>query len=457
MAERPLIDMGEREFSLYALSLPRGPDLSPYDAIVGWRTQECEAAGVVMVNADTGDYGALVLRRQVDHRWTMVLETRGLASFETAVAIAKTTITQHVPPEPLAPGERRRPLLLKPGRSPSGKNFRILTETWSHYPAMMTVGEAYLAMPKPDANFVTDFQTANFNARLFELYLLAAFREQGVEVSQDVVSPDFHLQRAGFEAWVEAVAANDGANQGFTQPVHAPNYRERMVGAPAVRFAKTLRRKLQRDYHLFPHVQDKPFALALADYHAPGSMLWSREALPTYLYGDYAHVGMVDGRRAALSMPVRRLDGPAPIPAGIFRDPEFAHLSAVLFSNSATFGKFNRMGLLAGWRPPGLRMKRRGILFDRSDGALDPMDFNYDILDLAYEALWPTGERWSQELEVFHNPLAARPIDFELLPDATHWFEKDGEIHCHTVWANSVLASTTDLVWADVAEPVGSR
>ena len=29
------------------------------------------------------------------------------------------------------------------------------------------------------SSFVSDFQTANFAARLWELYLLAAFREQG--------------------------------------------------------------------------------------------------------------------------------------------------------------------------------------------------------------------------------------------------------------------------------------
>jgi hypothetical protein len=34
------------------------------------------------------------------------------------------------------------------------------------------------------------------------------------------------------------------------------------------------------------------------------------------------------------------------------------------------------------------------------------------------------------ELEVFHNPLAARPIPFDLIPGATHWFERDGEIKC---------------------------
>jgi hypothetical protein len=39
----------------------------------------------------------------------------------------------------------------------------------------------------------------------------------------------------------------------------------------------------------------------------------------------------------------------------------------------------------------------------------------------ALRTLWPEGEMWCQELEHYHNPLAANPIPFDLLPGATHW------------------------------------
>jgi|GEM_PF-3893518 len=42
---------------------------------------------------------------------------------------------------------------------------------------------------------------------------------------------------------------------------------------PAERFAKTLRGKLQRNYHELDHVKGQPFALALADFHVSGSMV----------------------------------------------------------------------------------------------------------------------------------------------------------------------------------------
>lgn len=324
----------------------------------------------------------------------------------------------------------------------------MLIKSISHLPALMAVGECYLALPRPDRNFIPDLQTNNFASRLFELYLLACFREQGLQVRQDHVSPDFQIEKDGMTCWVEAVTANSETPRagGIGDWVHAPTDRtERLTGAPAERFAKTLRGKLQREYHDLSHVQGHPFAIAIADFHSSGSMVWSREALPTYLYGVRADVEDDGTKRRAVGTAISNLSGKNAIPAGLFRDPDFAHLSAVLFSNAGTLAKFNRMGFLAGWRPPGLSMIRQGILFDRTPGALEPIDFELEVGSQEYDALWPWGEAWCQELEVFHNPLASRPIPFDLIPGATHWFERGGEVECSTIWANSVISSVTQL------------
>ena len=189
-------------------------------------------------------------------------------------------------------------------------------------------------------------------------------------------------------------------------------------------------------------------AFALADFHAPGSMVWSREALPTYLYGIFAQAETRPEGRVAVGTPVERLIDKNEIPAGLFRDPAMSRLSAIIFSNAATIAKFNRMGFLAGLRPPRLTMRRRGIFFDRTPGAVDPIDFDLNILSDEYAALWPEGEMWSLELEVFHNPLAASPLNPDLLPLATHWLERDGELVWQSVWEHSVLASITDVAFA---------
>lgn len=209
-----------------------------------------------------------------------------------------------------------------------------------------------------------------------------------------------------------------------------------------------------------------PFAIALADFHAPGSMTWSREALPAYLYGQHAVVEERGGVRVAAGRSNAVLLGPDSIPAGLFRDPANAGLAAVLFSNAATIAKFNRMGFLAGARPEGVSITRTGLLFDRTPGALEPIDFSLDIASPEYAALWPeTGETWSLELEVYHNPLARHPLPFELLSECTHWFERGGEIICAAFHEKTVLASTSHVrcgssskrIGDDPADPAGDQ
>lgn len=440
--------ISQRQFELYALSLERGPNFSPAQIFRSYLAEHGNASGCILLDPERESFTSLTLRRRVDHRWVKTDESGPYTTPEAA--LDRLSISMHGcdPLEPLPPSTRRRPLLLKAGPRRKSREFEILTSTISHLPALMAIGECYLALPNSDANFVTDFQTSNFASRLFELYLLACFREQGLNVRQDHVSPDFRIEKNGVECWVEAVTANSETPRasGIGDWVNAPADRnERLAGSPAERFAKTLRGKLQRNYHDLEHVKGRSFALALADFHESGSMIWSREALPTYLYGLRADIEGEGDQRRAVGTPIAKLTGKHGIPAGLFRDPDFAHLSGVIFSNAATIAKFNRMGFLAGLRPPGLKMIRRGILLDRTPGVLKPIPFELSVDSPEYHALWPWGEAWCQELEVFHNPLATHPIPFDLIPGATHWFERDEDVECCTVWANSVLASITYL------------
>jgi hypothetical protein len=118
---------------------------------------------------------------------------------------------------------------------------------------------------------------------MWELHLLAAFREQGLLVSQPYPSPDFRIEnRKACVGWVEAVTANPPVPYEHvnTKPQSAPEgLRELMLGPAAARFAKTIGSKLQKRYTELAHVSSYPFAIALADFHAPGSMVWSRNAL----------------------------------------------------------------------------------------------------------------------------------------------------------------------------------
>lgn len=445
--EQVLTPLSRRAFDLYAMSLPHRPNYGDEEFVSVWRSDRTSEVGATF-RTPAGAYSIVALRRRVDHRFVTTAQGGTFSTHEEALTYLKAALKLGTPPEPLPSGERRRPGILDLGGRTPCASFRLLAGTLTHWAAVQTVAELYLAMPRPDLNFAADMQTANFDSRLWELYLFACFREQGILVSQDVPSPDFKLTSGSLEAFVEAVTANpvEPRSEGFPKLQHAPQDRaDRMAGDAAARFARTLRSKLDRAYHDLPKVRGLPFALALADFHGGSTMVWSREALPTYLYGKMAVVKEGEHGKNAVGEPLETLRGHSQIKAGLFHDREVKGLSAVVFSNAATIAKFNRMGLLAGLAVPGIKMRRKGILFDRTPGALEPIDFDLDIEDPEYTALWSGGEAWCQELEVFHNPSAEHPFPFDLLPGATHWFEQGDDIICRAYWEHTVLASMTTV------------
>jgi hypothetical protein len=110
----------------------------------------------------------------------------------------------------------------------------------------------------------------------------------------------------------------------------------------------------------------------------------------------------------------------------------------------------NRVAISGGGAPKGLRYMQIGTFFDRSLGPLDGIPFCLDVTSAEYRALWPHGyEPWSAELEVFHNPFARHPAAFALVPEATHWFDQDGEIRCSAVYEHSILWSWTTILNED--------
>ena len=78
------------------------------------------------------------------------------------------------------------------GREPS-EVFKLLARP-SHVPAAWALNYLYLALPKPDRNWVSDCQTGNFHTRIWEAQLLASFREQGLLVTQPC---EFRISTSG--------------------------------------------------------------------------------------------------------------------------------------------------------------------------------------------------------------------------------------------------------------------
>lgn len=443
----------ESLFRVYALSLPRGHGFGSRLPKSAWTTQDGIACGVLRVDDTDGNLGILVMRRRVDDVWAVTAVEWSFPNKGAAEMRIAELLHEGDPPELLAAGTPRRPALHDLQQRSASEVFKLLG-SHTHHPAAWMLNQLYLALPNPDANWAADCQTSNFHTRLWEAQLLGCFREQGLLVTQPFESPDFRIEnRRGGVAWVEAVTANPTvAYNHVNSPQSAPPETREAVffGPAAVRFAKTLGSKLQRHYDALTHVTGQPFMIAIADFQAPGSMTWSREGLIGYLYGLGAEVIEVDGKRQARPTSAARLQGPSAFPAGLFANDEHSELSAVVFSNACSLAKFNRVAVTTLGAPKGLRYMRIGKFFDRTPGALDGLPFCLDVSSEEYKRLWPNGdESWSAELEVFHNPFARYPVPFDLLPEATHWFDQKGELVCSTIYEHSILWSRTMILNAE--------
>ena len=438
-----------RTFDIFALSRSRGLAFGDRQPIAAYSSDVGFALGILTRCGHTRFFGVELLRRRIDYVWVVFKPDIQLLSYASAMKILEFQTACGLPLLKVPHGQQVRPELAKLGAKGASPVFQLL-QTKSHRPAAWALNQIYLAFPRPDKNWKSDCQTGNFHTRLWEAYFLACFREQGCTVKQEIPSPDFLVERPGGAcAWIEAATVNEvpydhvfrAPNQ---MPDEPPDGVERQIGAAAVRFAKSIRSKIQKGYPEMAHVTGKPFAIAVADFHAHGSMTWTREALMAYLYGISVTVEDSGGEPVGVIQTITELLGAEKIPAGLFRNPENTNISAIVFSNAATIAKFNRMGFLAGIRPSGLRMIRFGAIFDRRSGALEPIPFELDIASDEYEALWTgVGETWSLELEVFHNPMATHRFPYDLLPECTQWFDHDGEIGCVARHEHSILSSRT--------------
>ncbi len=443
-------------FDIIALGLPYGLGFGHSPPVECWESDDHLACGMVLRD-DDGTFSAQVMRRRVDDVWMVTIRRDGLVDRASAFALLGPAMREGAPREPIPPGVPRRPALGDLAGITPSNIFKLLAQR-THHVAAWLLNQVYLAMPNPDPNWARDCQTQNFHTRLWEALLVACFREQGLSVSQDVESPDFHIAtRRGEEAWVEAVTANsvephDHYNATPSPP--PPDLSANLLGETAARFAKTIRSKLQRRYHELPHVAGKPFAIAIADFHAPGSMVWSRPSLMAYLYGLDIRVEEKDGVRSATQQIVDSLRTAQPIPAGLFCSAEHEEVSAILFSNACSIAKFNRVGVSAGAQTAGLRYVRIGTFFDRTPGVLDPIPFCMDVSSEEYKRLWPQHyEPWSAELEVFHNPFARFPWPNPLLREATHWRMTDGIVQCEAFYETSILWSRTMVLDSEQPMP----
>lgn len=240
--------------------------------------------------------------------------------------------------DPIVAAERQHPL------------FQALREA-SNAPERAVLNAWASGFVDRDGKFVNEFQTT-FESSFWELYLHAALRADGAQIDFSVASPDFVVTApAAFvmEATVAAPAKGDPPAFGPGPPTLPEDLNEFNRQA-ILRICNSLSSKSARFLNYYaglPHVNGKPYVIALAPFDRPVSHLASHRALSAALYGIYddeeATFREHKDKVVRYSITSVSKNANTQIPVGLFTSAAYSHISAVVYSPLATWGKMRAL------------------------------------------------------------------------------------------------------------------
>ena len=259
-----------------------------------------------------------------------------------------------------------------------------------------------------DGKFVKEFQTS-FNSSFWELYVFACLKQLGFTVDFNYNRPDFVIKNDTISFCIEASIASsaidtpDESEADYSADTINNLDKDRIVDFATIRLSNTLTakyNKLNNEYSQLDHVKEKPFIIAIAPFEQPFSYLQNEQAIRRVLYGFNKFIyeefperneRIVLGQEYIDS--ITKQNG-SDVPLGYFVKGMMNEISAVIFSNTATFGKVRALS-----DDPG------DIFFESiryNDSGLKPI---HTILPKSeYQETLLDG------LHIFHNPVANYPI-----------------------------------------------
>jgi hypothetical protein len=264
-----------------------------------------------------------------------------------------------------------------------------------------------------DGKFVEEFQTT-FNSSFWELYLHAILKDADCKIDFNYHAPDF-VVKDPVPFIVEAtVALNAKDTLPEWTPLDLNSYPRDLNEFNRVAMVRLLNsiseksKKYFKSYLNQPHVIGKPFVLALTPFDQPFFYLEMQRAIEAVLYDYYVdEQEYIDNPSKfasirAQNLKVVRKSSSVELPLGVFNDPSHAHISAVLFNSSATWGKVRVVG-----DDPYPFIYFYAARSDPSTG--DFFAFRGKKADY-YETLF-------DGLRVYHNPHAAHPLDWRVFQE----------------------------------------
>jgi hypothetical protein len=398
------------------------------EEVCAYATDDERVVGVITHDLADDDFGWVALARDETARFRCVDVRASIPSFEEARdgVVAALQKLGAKPDDEFHQGDAKGPPVdffapLAPPEKMHG-SFKLLSSSAKYSCAREMIAAMMRYHTDVDGNFVRDFQSAGFDARLWELYLFAVFSElrYATDAAQNV--PDFVWTSPFGRFGVEATTINPPPGKPVKLPTDDKELIRYYENYVPIKFARAMKKKLQREprYWDLPHMSGLPFVIAVQDFHAPLSMQNISFVLTEYLFGIRHRVE--NGARIIERLTEHRY-GELVEPSGFFSLPESENVSAVIANPQGTITKFNRMGFLAGFGDQSLRMTRSGIRRSELEGKGAPIPFRHEVHESGY------AESWVEGMVVWHNPRAKIPLDPNLIPGAAHEFlQADGRI-----------------------------
>lgn len=429
-----IVELDPKRFEALA-GHSRSPAAAYFTRELAWFSNEDESLiGVVLLDTTDADFAAILLARDASGKFRGFDMEASIATQEEAVGWLHRAMKWHTGQslKEYVQGDETPTLDLFKSVVPSERQhpyFTILANEPAYIPARGIINEMMPHYIDVDGNFVEQFQSTGFDARLWELYLFAYFSEERLFIERPKPAPDFLLKKHDHEVAVEAVIVGrkvdrpprylKGMPNAKTEEEIAESHRNEMP----IRFGSPLFTKLQKKYWELSHVSGRPLLFAIADFHDDQSMLWSSTGLIDYLYG-VRHDFHYDDKGQLVIEPIKigkHVLGGKEIPSGYFFQPEAENVSGVLFSSSGTISKFNRLGRQAGFKNDRVIMIRQGTCHNHDSNASLPKVFHYRVDE-------KSSETWGEGLSLFHNPNAKHHCPRELFPSIAHHRFDNGQI-----------------------------
>ncbi len=242
-----------------------------------------------------------------------------------------------------------------------------------------------------DGKFVREFQTT-YNSSFWELYLFAVMKEAGIEVDFSHSAPDFVCRNLpmAIEAVIASHAHDDVPEWEKTMKGMVHDHLEGAYCQSIIRMSNAFLSKEQKfrsSYAALRHMPGKAFVIAMSNYGTQDFNMLGDVAMQRLLYDVWKEEHVLKANGSAVDV-------------GLFRSPRFSHVSALLYSSVATFGKARVLG------------KEDGHFLVHAVRIKD----NTTPLRI-YQPIQDYSESLTDGLRLFVNPYADIPIDVRVFND----------------------------------------